>query len=522
MIEPVRNQTPDEKLAALRDTLGRIGRVVVAFSGGVDSTFLLRIAHDVLGDRAFAVTARLSTFPDRELDEAAAFCKGLGVRHEILDFDAFAIPRFAENTPDRCYFCKRAIFSAFRSFADANGCAAVLEGSNRDDDGDFRPGRRALRELGILSPLRDAGLGKADIRLLSAEMGLPTASKPSFACLATRFPYGERLTPEAVERVGRAEQALLDLDAGLSQVRVRVHGPVARIEVPENDLPAVVSRHEEIVAALKRLGFAYVSLDLRGYRTGSMNALLTSAPAGGPGLPGLHNEGGRDGRIPSEAALGFANVDLQRLERQGVSEVVYGAGKTAEQITAILSSLRDAGQSPILVTRLDPGKAAAIAKSAGPDFVYLPEGRLARLGAPRAPGGVGTIAVVSAGTSDQPVAEEAAITAETLGNEVIRIYDVGVAGLHRLLSRVEALRSASVVIAVAGMEGALASVVGGLVAAPIIAVPTSVGYGAAFDGLAALLSMLNSCSAGVSVVNIDNGFGAGFLASRINHMGTPR
>ena len=230
----------------------------------------------------------------------------------------------------------------------------------------------------------------------------------------------------------------------------------------------------------------------------------------------------RDPRVPSveaEAALGFANVDLQRLARQGVSEVVYGAGKTAGQIVSILNAMRSAGQSPVLVTRLDAEKAPAVAAAIGPDFTYLPEGRLGRLGEPRKPDGIGSIAVVSGGTSDQPVAEEAALTAETLGNEVVRIYDVGVAGLHRLLSRVDALRSASVVIAVAGMEGALASVVGGLVAAPVIAVPTSVGYGAAFDGLAALLSMLNSCSAGVSVVNIDNGFGAGFLASRINHMG---
>ena len=226
-----------------------------------------------------------------------------------------------------------------------------------------------------------------------------------------------------------------------------------------------------------------------------------------------------DNSISAEASLGFANVDLERLARQGVPEVVYGAGKTAEQISAILSSLRDAGQSPVLVTRLDAEKAAAVATSVGPDFTYLSEGRLGRLGAPRPVGGLGPIAIVTGGTSDQPVAEEAALTAETLGNEVIRIYDVGVAGLHRLLSRVDDLRSASVVIAVAGMEGALASVVGGLVAAPVIAVPTSVGYGAAFDGLAALLAMLNSCSAGVSVVNIDNGFGAGFLASRINHMG---
>ena len=262
------------KGAALREALGRLRRVAIAFSGGVDSTFLLRVAHEVLGGDVIAVTARLSTVPDRELREAASFCRALGVRHEIIDFDAFAVPGFAENGPDRCYFCKKAIFTSVRAFAEANGCAAVLEGSNRDDDGDFRPGRRALRELGVLSPLRDAGLGKAEIRILSAEMGLPTASKPSFACLATRFPYGECLTPEGIERIGRAEQFLLDLDAGLSQVRVRVHGPVARIEVPSEDIPAVVAHRDEIVAALKQLGFTYVSLDLSGYRTGSMNKLL--------------------------------------------------------------------------------------------------------------------------------------------------------------------------------------------------------------------------------------------------------
>ena len=269
--------TLEQKLAALREAVGRLRRVAVAFSGGVDSTFLLRVAYDVLGNNAIAVTARLSTVPDREINEAVAFCRALGVRHEILDFDAFAVPGFAENSPDRCYFCKKAIFTGLRSFAEANGCAAVLEGSNRDDDGDFRPGRRALRELGILSPLRDAGLGKAEIRLLSAEMGLPTASKPSFACLATRFPYGECLTPEAIERVGRAEQFLFDLGAGLSQVRVRVHGPVARIEVPAEDIPAVVAHRDEIVTALRKLGFTYVSLDLSGYRTGSMNAMLPPA-----------------------------------------------------------------------------------------------------------------------------------------------------------------------------------------------------------------------------------------------------
>jgi len=217
--------------------------------------------------------------------------------------------------------------------------------------------------------------------------------------------------------------------------------------------------------------------------------------------------------------LGFARVDLARFRRQGVSEVVYGAGKTSDQIVSILSSLRDNGQLPALVTRIDPDKAAAVAASLGPDFAYFPDARLGRLGAARRPDGLGVVVVAAAGTSDLPVAEEAALVAETLGNEVKRLYDIGVAGLHRIVECADDLASASVVVAVAGMEGALASVVGGLVSCPVVAVPTSVGYGASFGGVSALLAMLNSCAAGVSVVNIDNGFGAGFLAHRINHMG---
>ena len=216
--------------------------------------------------------------------------------------------------------------------------------------------------------------------------------------------------------------------------------------------------------------------------------------------------------------LGFARVDLQRKARQGVSEVIYGEGKTAEQIVAILKSLDAHGQRPVLVTRLDAAKAAQVATSFGDDFAYFPQARLGRLGDNRPCDGLGVIAVACGGTSDLAVAEEAALVAEALGNKVVRLYDVGVAGIHRLLACESALRSARVVIAVAGMEGALPSVIGGLVEAPVVAVPTSVGYGASFGGVTALLAMLNSCAAGVAVVNIDNGFGAGFLASRINHM----
>ncbi|MEA5142355.1 MAG: nickel pincer cofactor biosynthesis protein LarB [Oscillibacter sp.] len=217
--------------------------------------------------------------------------------------------------------------------------------------------------------------------------------------------------------------------------------------------------------------------------------------------------------------IGFAKIDHHRAVRQGVPEVIYGAGKTPEQIAAIIGAMRRAGQETILITRLSPDSATAVERSM--PLVYHPEGRIGIIGPLPAPSGLGTVVVATGGTSDQPVAEEAALTAQVLGNRVVRLYDVGVAGLHRLLAHLDDIMGASVIIAIAGMEGALASVIGGLADCPVIAVPTSVGYGASFGGVTALLSMLNSCASGVSVVNIDNGFGAGFLASRINHMGTP-
>ncbi len=233
-------------------------------------------------------------------------------------------------------------------------------------------------------------------------------------------------------------------------------------------------------------------------------------------------------RFVDEAAgyadLGFARVDVSREKRQGAGEVVYGQEKTAQQITEISASLVDAGQDRVLITRLDAEKATQVQTLWGREhvcgFEYFGDARLGVVGDMPEPDGDGTIVVAMAGTSDLPVAEEAALTAQFLGNEVVRLFDVGVSGIHRLLSCADELADARVVIAVAGMEGALASVVGGMVSCPVIAVPTSVGYGSSFGGLSALLSMLNSCASGVSVVNIDNGFGAGFQASLINHLNT--
>ena len=222
--------------------------------------------------------------------------------------------------------------------------------------------------------------------------------------------------------------------------------------------------------------------------------------------------------------LGYAKPDLQRGVRQGVSEVIYGAGKTVEQIVGIVTALRDAGERYILVTRIDAEKAQAVRDGLperdADQFSYHEIAQLAIVGTPPEPDGVGYVAVCAAGTSDLYCAEEAALTAEALGSRVVRLYDVGVAGLHRLLAHVDEIQGATSIVVVAGMEGALASAVGGLAPCPVIACPTSVGYGASFGGVAALLSMLNSCASGVSVVNIDNGFGAGYQAALIDHVGT--
>lgn len=214
--------------------------------------------------------------------------------------------------------------------------------------------------------------------------------------------------------------------------------------------------------------------------------------------------------------IGYAKIDLHRSIRQGMPEVIYGAGKTAEQITGIAAKMKQNGQDTILITRLSQDAAEQIGTLY--DMDYHEDAKIGIIGQMPPASGIGKIVVATGGTSDIPVAEEAALTAEAHGNEVIRLYDVGVAGLHRLLAHLDEIMSASVIVAIAGMEGALASVIGGLADCPVIAVPTSIGYGASLHGLSALLSMLNSCASGVSVVNIDNGFGAGYLASMINHM----
>ena len=254
------------KLESLKKYLRKLGSVAVAYSGGVDSTLLLKVAHDELGDKVLALTAESCFVPRRELDAAIKFCSDEGIKQIIFKADVLNVAGVKENPIDRCYLCKRALFENFLRLAEDK---TLIEGSNMDDAKDYRPGARALVELKIKSPLREVGLYKAEIRELSKELNLPTWDKPSMACLASRFVYGEPLTIERLAMVEAAEDFLLE--AGFGQLRVRVHDKLARLEIPPEDFPRLMELRASIVDKFKALGFAYVTLDLQGYRVGSMN-----------------------------------------------------------------------------------------------------------------------------------------------------------------------------------------------------------------------------------------------------------
>ncbi len=263
-----------EKRARVVAALHSAGSVLVAFSGGTDSSLLLALAREAVGERCLAVTVRSPLTPRREREEAAALAAHLGVRHRYLDIDPLADAELRANTPERCYLCKRMLLRALLGVARAECLAIMADGSNVDDGGDYRPGRRAVAELGVRSPFVEAGLTKDEIRRLSREMGLPSWDKPAMACLASRIPYGDPLDAARLARIDRAEE--LVRAAGFRQVRVRDHGTVARIELTAEELPALIEpeMRARVTAGLRALGFTYVALDLEGYRTGALNRAL--------------------------------------------------------------------------------------------------------------------------------------------------------------------------------------------------------------------------------------------------------
>ena len=288
-----RRLTPDvaAKYKRLQTIVAELGSVLVAWSAGVDSTLLLKVCHDELGDRAVAVTAVSESLPTRELEEARELAVKLGVRHLLVQTSELANENYASNPKNRCYYCKDELYTTILPLAKQEGLQHLVNGSNLDDLGDFRPGMQAARELGVRAPLLEAELGKPEIRALSYALELPTWDKPAFACLSSRIPYGSRVTEKKLEQIDRAEMVLLRY--GFRQMRVRHHDEIARIEVPPEDMSNFFSDgiHEQVVAALREIGFSYVTLDLQGYRSGSLNEGL-------PEMPDLVASGQRPGRKP--------------------------------------------------------------------------------------------------------------------------------------------------------------------------------------------------------------------------------
>ncbi len=265
----------NEKYEHLKQIIKELGNVVVAFSGGVDSTFLLRVAIDVLGtENVLAVTADSESYPSSELEEAKKLARLIGAKHQIIEVSELNIPGYAENDQNRCYFCKNGLFEKIAPVMQQRGFHNLVYGLIADDIGDFRPGVRAANEHGVRGPLKEANLFKNEIRELSKQLNLPTWEKPSLACLSSRIQYGEKITREKLTRIDQSESYLKSL--GISQVRVRTHEEIARIEVEPQDMKLVLNHHNEIIENLQRFGYKYITLDLQGYVSGSMNKVLST------------------------------------------------------------------------------------------------------------------------------------------------------------------------------------------------------------------------------------------------------
>lgn len=262
----------ESKLNILQGNLAKFNSAVIAFSGGVDSTFLARVAMEVYGDRLLLITATSSTYPFYELDEAKWLAESLGIKHRVIVSEELDIPGYTDNPPDRCYYCKSELFSKIKYIADQESFEAVFDGSNADDAKDFRPGMKAKKEKGVVSPLAEAGFTKADIRYFSEKFNLPTAHKQSYACLASRFPYGEKITKEKLDRLAGAEFRLRKL--GFTQFRIRSHEDLARLEFIPAEMDKAWQLKTELTEICNQSGFTYVSIDLKGYRPGAMNEVL--------------------------------------------------------------------------------------------------------------------------------------------------------------------------------------------------------------------------------------------------------
>jgi pyridinium-3,5-biscarboxylic acid mononucleotide sulfurtransferase len=268
------NSSTQEKYRQLQQNVADLGSVLVAYSAGVDSTLVLRVAHDTLAEHVIAATGLSDTYPEEEMAEARTLAAEMGVEHVMVRTEELTDPRYAMNSHQRCFFCKNELYGKLRELADERGIAHIVDGTNADDMGDHRPGLRAARQIGVRSPLQEVGMTKAEIREISNELGLRTWDKPAFACLSSRFPYGTPITLEKLKQVAEAERGIRQL--GFRGFRVRHHDKLARLEVDPSDFPRVLEHHDEIVACVRAAGYRFVTLDLQGYRSGSLNEGLSS------------------------------------------------------------------------------------------------------------------------------------------------------------------------------------------------------------------------------------------------------